>query len=159
MNKITNLSPFSSICLEYITKKYPWFTDYLIPSDVYDNGWSSEIPWPNGWEAVGLRVNTRINMKWEVLRIDFGNMDAELFPNAYRSIEELLQTASEIIEDIFCERTVLIAKWGKFQGYIGKWAKPDYLTENDNELWQATEIWMRSWNGTYNMEWKIEKNK
>jgi hypothetical protein len=157
MNKLSTLSSFSSTCLDYITTKYPMFNNYLLPSDLYEKGWSSEIPWPNGWENIGLRVSTIINMKWEVLRIDFGNMDAELFSYVYKSIEELLQDASQILDNIFSERIVLIAKWGKYQGYIGNWAKPDYTPKNDNQLLNATEIWMRSWKGTYNREWKIKK--
>jgi hypothetical protein len=155
MDKLPKLSSFASECLQYIMTKYPQFLDYIVPSDIYENGWSSEIPWPNGWESVGLMVSTRINYKWETLRIDFGNMDAELFPNTYKTIKELLHTARKIIDDIFSEKTVLIAKWGKYQGYIGKWANPNYLPENDTELWGSNEIWMRSWNGTYDKVWKI----
>ncbi len=156
MLKLTDLSPFASNCLQFIKENYPQFNEYIVPSDYNDNGWSSEIPWPNGWEAVGLMVGTRINLKWEVLRIDFGNMDDELFPHTYKNIEELLLEAGKIIDDILNENTVLIAKWIKPNEYIGKWTMRDYLPQNDKELWGAKEIWMRSWRGTYNQEWNLK---
>jgi hypothetical protein len=113
MNKLPELSTFASTCLEFIKNKYPQFVQYIVPSDIYNNGWSLEVPWPDGWKGVGIIISTRINSRWEVLRIDFGNMDSELFSHTYKSINDLLEDASKIIDDILEEKTVLIAKWIK----------------------------------------------
>ncbi len=157
MDKLTELSPFASTCLEFIKKEYPQFIQYIVPSDIYINGWSLEIPWPEKSENVGIIISVRMNRKWEVLRIDFGYMDAELFPHSYKTIEELLKDASKIIENILGEKTVLIDKWIKENEYFDRWFTPDYSPENDDEnrVYKIRKIRMRSWKGTYNKEWEL----
>jgi hypothetical protein len=155
MEIIPDLTPFASLCLEEFGNRYPQFTGYIKPSIFDDHEWSMEVPWPDGWESIGLRVGIRVTPYGEVFRVDLGNWDIEYLQREFINSEKLLLNAFKLIDEILAEKIVLIAKWISTGEYIGKWSDHSYLPYEDKELYGAKEIWMKSWRGTYNKVWNL----
>lgn len=73
MAMIQNLTPFSETCLKLFLERFPEFKPHVRASD-YDKGaWQAEMPWPNGWDAVGLCARTWVSIYGEEFRVDIGN--------------------------------------------------------------------------------------
>jgi hypothetical protein len=155
MPTIPGLTPHSQTCLELFLAHFPQFTPYVEPSKYDEGAWYAEMPWPDGWEAVGLCARTHGGIYGEEFRVDLGNWHTHFGDYDRSGAFDFLDNAFSLIQRILDEDQALIAVWIKPTEFVG-WIR-DSSFSPDQELWDqytGCEVWRRSWNGTYNAEWR-----
>jgi hypothetical protein len=103
---------------------------------------------------MGLAASTYVDQYGNGFRIDFGNWHDHFADWGKTGLFTFLDEAFELVDDIRSERLILVAKWLSQTGYYGELREPTYApTDTDWEKGIAA-IWVRSWHGTCDREWR-----
>lgn len=152
---VPNLTHFSAVCLRLFLEQFPDFEPYVRLSEYEEGAWYAEMPWPDGWEGVGLCARTHGGHYGEEFRVDLGNYHQHFGDYEGSGTFEFLDEAFRLIERVLSEDEVLIAIW------IGPSETVDTIRDSSftpDEAMRADygdcEVWRRSWNGTHNAMWK-----
>lgn len=153
---IPNLTAHSKACLNLLLTRFPQFEPFVKSSDYCKGAWYAEIPWLNGWDAVGLCAQTHDGHYGEEFRVDIGNWHTHFGDYVHTGNLDFLNEAFELIDDLLNERQVMVARWIRPSVFVAQLASPNYCPVEIDWEDDVRTIWKRSWHGTYNHEWYRE---
>ncbi len=156
---IPNLTAYSETCLKLLLTRFPQFEPFVRSSHYSGGAWYAEIPWPNGWDAVGLCAQTYSGHHGEEFRVDIGNWHTHFGDCSHIGSFDFLNEAFELIDNLMNEQQVMIAKWIQPSEFVAELASPDYCPVETDWTDDVQEIWRCSWHGTYNCKWRREPNR